>query len=93
MSEPKFHVGQKVAVLTAGLEVVLPTATVSTVSHYGGGMRRHPITNVARQVPACWQYQVAESPYPDICYGEWCLRPLKDDDYTIETEEQELSHE
>lgn len=97
MTEPKFHLGQKVAVC-AGLvrnppARIIPETVVETVQWHPKAISTDADTGEELLFEAGWWYGV-DDPIPTwngmrCLYRESELRPLKDNDYTIESEDQE----
>lgn len=90
MSEPKFSVGQRVAVCTSTLGTVIPVTTVVSSRLLPAGSRYQNIDTwqVGVLGKDTWAYTVADAPHQHE-FAEWCLRPLNDDDYTESTDELE----
>ncbi len=91
MSEPKFHVGQKVAVCAHDLSIIIPASTVlaSCFANAGDLIRdatgkNRSLTQVKR---TAWNYMVENG--KGHWFRETSLRPLNDDDYKPETTESE----
>jgi len=88
MTEPKFAIGERVAVCTPCLTVVIP-ATVVVESDWSPADEKFidPLTGgVVDGGPACWVYQVADDKH---WFAESYLRPIDKDEYR-ETEQQEI---
>lgn len=89
MSEPKFSIGDRVAVCTSNFQVVLPATIVRSFRKKPAGYNRDPITSVIGWLPERWSYLVDGCKY-FVC--EWCLRPIQPDEYTEpSTESREVS--
>jgi hypothetical protein len=85
MTEPKFHVGQRVAVCTQDLSFILPETIVTGVEFQPAGPFCHPQTLAIRFFAASWAYTVAggeRDPLGRACwYDECSLRPIDKDEY------------
>lgn len=95
MSGPKFHVGQRVAVCTRNLLVVIPSTVVIKVrwTDATDSVLSHLTGKTHRQI-AEFGYLVKDSPIglfgQPIWFSESSLRPLNDDDYK-DDETQEIN--
>ncbi len=85
MSEPLYHVGQKVAVCTSNLSTVIPETSITNLKWVEFALSRN-LGGIEQNI---WAYAVADH---DVFIAERCLRPLLDDDYKTESEEQERSN-
>jgi hypothetical protein len=81
MSNPKFSIGDKVAVCTADLSIVIP-ATVVLDRRWSEGARI--ITGNSPALYTGWSYLVAGAP---LFGREYCLRPILPGEYLTTSEE------
>jgi hypothetical protein len=84
MSNPKFSVGQRVAVCTAELDIVIPQTVVVWVKYFYSYVI---IQNgkIVRCQPG-WGYRVHG--FPGFL-AERCLRPIDDDEYREDSTEMD----
>lgn len=91
MTEPKFHIGQRVAVCCfPQYSLVIPETRITEIVWINGGVW---ITEKgAEVVPKGFRYRVADSGIAPVSgkpwlIREWHIRPLNDDDYKDEETE------
>lgn len=88
MSEPRFQVGDFVAVLTIGCAVVIPVTFVTSRQWNDDGVYKNSSTGNLKKLYPAWVYGVAGR--ADEQFAEWCLRPI-DPDTEYTEQEQELT--
>lgn len=90
-SAPKFSVGQKVAVCTSDLSVVIPETFVVAYSFLPKRLARD-ISGEVRPFREGWYYKVRDAPLSldglPVSFFEPCLREVDDDDYEEQEEEE-----
>jgi hypothetical protein len=96
VSEPKFQVGDRVAVCTSNLAVVIPITAVTEREYQDRGYWRDPVQGGLREFSAGWAYCIEACPRDSqgrrTWFAEWTLRPIQPDEYTERSEqEKELS--
>lgn len=93
---PKFSVGQRVAVCTSDLRVVIPETFVVSSSFFSKHFARD-LSGEVRLFQEGWYYTVRDAPpSPDglpIFFFEPCLREVDDDDYKEQEEEEVVVHD
>jgi hypothetical protein len=91
MSNPKFAVGDLVAVCSSDLSVVIPSTIITARKLTSGGPARDLST---REIIYCgerWQYQVEDFKTVHrgnpVWINERCLRPILPDEYDEDTQD------
>jgi hypothetical protein len=81
MIEPKFALGERVAVCNSTITTVIPETVV-----LGREFRKFgfSVNQPGRLDTNFWAYWVAGH---NIALGEWCLRPIDKDEYREESEQ------
>lgn len=92
MSEPKYAVGDLVAVFGYGMKFISPKTVVTEV-RFWPFCRLHSLSmGITRELHDVWLYRVAGAPVGPMLGQVWHteaeLRPYRDDDYTLTTEEE-----
>ena len=86
MTEPKFAVGQHVAVCTSALDLVIPMTTIIRTRYFPSGMHIDPVDELRKPISATWVYKVADD---REWIAEWCLRPIDPDTEYLPEQEAE----
>lgn len=90
MTEPKFKVGDLVAVFSLEPLVCVPnTEIIDTDFVAKGECRTLDGGRRCRSIEDCWFYRVADD--PDWFYQEKYIRKINPDEYAEKTENQEIS--
>ncbi len=93
MSSPKFSAGDKVAVCTRFLEVVLPEARITDCRYeFGGAVATHPLFLTDMPSRSGFVYRISNGPVSKLSgascwYHETSLRPIIDGEYEEDTQD------
>jgi hypothetical protein len=88
MSNPKFAVGDLVAVCNSSLTIVIPETRITDICFKQAGVYRN-FLGEKKYLPDRWAYVVLNAPCSDrvkkVWFSEWCIRPIIPGEYLSST--------